>query len=224
MSSRAVIVCAMFAAAVALAQQPEQAVRQQVVDVRDLSAALEDTRLQMIVGRIAESVDVSHDWLDDGLLLIQGPEAEIGVFNGMLSDMRTLYDQTYSIELRVIEVDVADLPAMGAPVDTDAAPLYITRQTVTRRVSTGILSEQRRSFVADVQPVVGDQSVGFDPDIAEAVSASTSGSPSAPARRIRAPRRSSCEAPSSRPTCRASTPAAAASRLCRKCRESSSRS
>lgn len=178
------------------AAQPEER-SQQLFDVRDLAAAMvsvptttqvvergkgqspfriatdvveSNSRLEMIVGRLGDSMSLGYEWLDDGLLIVEGSNDRLASFGAMLDQLRALYDQTYTVELQAVVVPVGDVPALGGPWSTDATPMHLMRQTVTRRVGTRLVSEQRQSFLADFTPVVGDQSVGFDPKVNEAIS------------------------------------------------------
>lgn len=147
------------------ADQPTQ----RLIDVRDLGATMESDRLMMIVTRVGEALGVHVHMIDDGLIIVSGDDATLDTFNEMMFRLRALYEDTYTFELRSVAVPVDEAPRVGTSFD-DGRLLFMTSQTVTRRVATSISSTHQRTYLSDVQPVVGNQAVGFDPRTEEAES------------------------------------------------------
>lgn len=165
------VICAMMATILttpALAQT-DPVWSQRLFDVRDLGASMEQSRFMSIIERIAEALDVEMRMLDDGLLIVSGDTTTLNTFNDMVASLKALFEETYTIELRAAVVAIVEAPEPGSRFE-GGEPLYLTRQTVTRRVMSTVASTRSQDYVSDVTPVVGDQSVGFDPTISQATS------------------------------------------------------
>lgn len=147
--------------------QPKGQAIQRVYDLRDLSAILDEGRLEDIVIRMAEAVGAHGEPLDAGLFIVQAEQDTLDSFDSLLESVRALYARSYTLEVRVSQIDLDDAPAIGDPLPEGAKTLLLTRQGATRRVATSVQSLLYQSYVSDVQPVVSDSAVGYDPTIAE---------------------------------------------------------
>ncbi len=117
----------------------------------------------LVVTRLCEQLQLQKESLGDGVYLVTGEADQHVQFVKLIEDVRSLYQGAYELELFTYPVAAAQAPALGAAPDSQSVTLR-TRQVIARRVESRIDLTEELTYIRDWQPVVGNDSVGYDPD------------------------------------------------------------
>lgn len=112
--------------------------------------------------------DLTSQQVMPGIFFFQGLTSDIEAMTSMLEQVHEMHSERVEIELACHIVVESNPPGIGAKFEGSRQPLMRTRQVMTRRVESPISVIERSAYVSDWQPVVGDQSVGYDPETQEA--------------------------------------------------------
>lgn len=117
----------------------------------------------LVVSRLCEQLSLQKEALVEGVYLITGEDAQHEQFVKLLEDVRSLYQGAYELEILVYPAPAAQAPAIGSDAEPQSVTIR-TRQVIGRRVESRIAVTEEISYIRDWQPVVGNESVGYDPD------------------------------------------------------------
>lgn len=156
-----------------LPQPAESTVR--LIDARDLvsvmpTTAVLDTRgavnrrnpmLQVtdLVLGLSRSLNLEAEPLADGVFTIRGEPDGQGSLVVLLEQVRDLYRGQYEVELACYPS--ASPAEIGSPAKIDSASIRV-RQAVSRRQECRVEASKTILYIAKWQPVVADNSVGYD--------------------------------------------------------------
>lgn len=168
----------MFAsgAGVALVQEGHDAdeVYSSVYDLRGLHTLLDDGEndpdlvLETLLGHLHMAAGVEFEPILFGsIFLVTGDASNHEAFRGYLQQVEQLYSRRFEVDIFCYSTSSASAPAVGTTL-RDAkqeAVMFRARQVVINGQRTRFASTTEHSFVEDVTPVVGTQSVGYDTQI-----------------------------------------------------------
>lgn len=137
-----------------------------LVDARDLVSVLPPSRggnpmapvTDLVLG-IGRSLELRAEPLADGVFTLIGEQAQQGQFVELLERVRELYRGQYEVEIACYTA--TQPPEIGSSAKFDAASIRV-RQAVSRRQETQIEAARTILYIAKWQPVVADNSVGYD--------------------------------------------------------------
>ena len=154
--------------------QPAEAMELRVYDLRDLGAALPpDTHgrdsAEVLVTNLAAATGSGAQRLLGGVYAVVATPEKHATLEMMLKRVRDLYTQTYQVQLHLYSVPAAEAPAVGTAPENLRPGEAISRATISapRRTPTEFFSLRRHAYIAEWQPVVGANAVGYDPESAE---------------------------------------------------------
>jgi len=119
------------------------------------------TRLAMLTGMQAQA-------LSDGVFAVAGDAGAHAQFEKTLLSLRAEESGRYQISLRVVEIpddDARYTVGAGLPADAKPQALYSTHHAIRPMSSESFEIMVRESYIAKWQPVVSDQSVGYEAEI-----------------------------------------------------------
>ncbi len=117
----------------------------------------------LVVSRLCDQLSLQREPLVEGVYLITGEAEQHEQFVKLLEDVRSLYQGAYELEIFAYPASAAQAPALGASAESTGVTLR-SRQVIGRRVESHIAMTEEISYVRDWQPVVGNSSVGYDPE------------------------------------------------------------
>lgn len=137
-----------------------------LVDARDLVSVLPPARggnpmapvTDLVMG-MGRSLELRTEPLADGVFAVTGEAAPQEQFIALLEQVRELYRGQYEVEIACYPAAAA--PEIGAPAKFDTPSMRV-RQAVSRRQETSIEASRSILYIAKWQPVVADNSVGYD--------------------------------------------------------------
>lgn len=115
-----------------------------------------------LMDRLCNALAVNCTPLLAGVYGVEADDAEHTQVLQMLKEIRTLHAERYGVEIVHFMVKADEAPAVGDPV-TPAGPLHRSRFVVTRRTPTPLATVTVQPFVSDLQPVVAENAVAYDP-------------------------------------------------------------
>lgn len=118
---------------------------------------------ELVIARLCQQLKLEPEQLMEGVYVVTGEEAQHEQLMKLLEDVRSLYQGGYEFELFAYPGATAQAPALGTPADPKLAALC-TRQVIARRVESQVNVTEELTYVRDWVPVVGNESVGYDPD------------------------------------------------------------
>ncbi|MFG0330758.1 MAG: hypothetical protein ACF8PN_12785 [Phycisphaerales bacterium] len=141
-----------------------------IYDLRDVAALLppseeHDDLLDFITQEIVASQGFPADRLAAGVYMVSGEPENHDTFVELIGQVESLYHETYEVELLMFTVPSGEAPELRSRFDGDAE--LRTKFVVQRRHPTLIEATEVQTYVSDWQPVVGDQSAGYDPETSE---------------------------------------------------------
>ncbi|MEZ6234911.1 MAG: hypothetical protein R3B68_12030 [Phycisphaerales bacterium] len=146
----------------------EVAVRR-IYDLRDLAAMLPTTESLDEVTRTVWDELVSAYWvpLQPGVYVSDAEPSKHEQAEEAFEMLRTLYGESYSVRLECVQVyrDVDVRLGGGRPETDEPHPAALVEQMVRRRSAASISATERIQYIADWQPIVSNNAVGYDPDI-----------------------------------------------------------
>lgn len=116
-----------------------------------------------LMGRVCSALGVSHAPLLAGVYGVEADDIQHADVQGLLEQIRSLYAETYEVQLVWFTAEAHKTPAIGdqiAPVE----PLHRHRLVVTRRTPSPVTLVTRHSYVYDLSAVVATSAVAYDPD------------------------------------------------------------
>lgn len=118
-----------------------------------------------LVALVTNSMGLTPNKIAEGLYAVVATEGDHRLLADLFAQVRAVDAPTYEVEIALLQAPSAAAPAIGAPAPTDggAPPMLRSRQIAVRHLATDINSLRRQHFVADWQPIVAEQTVGFDP-------------------------------------------------------------
>ncbi|MCC6678762.1 MAG: hypothetical protein IT436_16645 [Phycisphaerales bacterium] len=137
-----------------------------LIDARDLVSVLPPARggnpmapvMDLVMG-MGRSLELRTEPLADGVFAVTGEEEPQSRFIALLEQVRDLYRGQYEVELACY---AATSPAeIGSPAKIDSASIRV-RQAVSRRQECRVEASRTILYIAKWQPVVADNSVGYD--------------------------------------------------------------
>jgi len=117
----------------------------------------------VVVSRLCDQLQLQKESLIDGVYIVTGEAGQHEQLVKLLEDVRSLYQGAYDLELFIYPMAAAQAPGLGAPADSQAVTLR-ARQVIARRVESRLDFTEELTYIRDWQPVVGNDSVGYDPD------------------------------------------------------------
>ncbi len=98
----------------------------------------------------------------DGLYAIEAEPEQHKLFSELLDRVRAMYARHYELEVSLSELNPSDAPQLGAAVD-DLTPLFRQRLVLTGGAMTRLAWVTQHHYVSDLQAVVAESAVAFDP-------------------------------------------------------------
>ncbi len=118
--------------------------------------------VDQLMDRLCNALAVNCTPLLAGVYGVEADDAEHTQVLQMLEEIRALYGERYEVEIVYFMVDAEQAPAIGDPA-TPAGPLHRCRLVVTRRTPTPLTTVTVQSYISDLQPVVAQNAVAYDP-------------------------------------------------------------
>lgn len=137
----------------------------QLVDARDLVSAMPSSRgnpvtaVSEIVMGVSDALHLRAVPLSDGIYTVTGEPETHAQFGALLNQVRDLYNGQYEVELACYPA--AAPPEIGSVAKVEGASMRV-RQAVSRRQECRVESSRSVAYIAKWQPVVADNSVGYD--------------------------------------------------------------
>ena len=139
---------------------------------RDASDEMRSHRAAETVARLAMLTGMQAQALSDGVFAVAGDAGAHAQFEKTLASLRADDAGRYQVSLRVVEIPEDDgryTVGAGLPTDTNLRALYSTSHAIRPKSSASFEVVVRESYIAKWQPVVSDQSVGYEAEIETAL-------------------------------------------------------
>ncbi|MCA9311496.1 MAG: hypothetical protein KDA21_09850 [Phycisphaerales bacterium] len=146
-----------------------------VYDVRGLYTLLDDGEtdagetLDSLLSRLGGASGIAYEpILFDSVFLVEGDGSNHAAFRGYLAQVEQLYSRRFEVDVICYTAASNSAPQIGnAAMDRASGDvLFRARQVVINGQRTSFASTTEHSYVSDVTPVVGTQSVGYDVEVA----------------------------------------------------------
>ncbi|MBL1217014.1 MAG: hypothetical protein D8M59_05900 [Planctomycetes bacterium] len=147
-----------------------------IYDMRDLATMLDDVcNVTDVTGNLINRLmatgvyrHLDYEMLLDGVFYMNGTAEDINLLNAQIEKVHNLYSERFELTLACYNVpEDQAAPTLGEPVQPVESFIEI-HQSVMRRAPATITSTTSQSYVYDWQPIVGDQSAGYDPTVTPA--------------------------------------------------------
>jgi len=151
---------------IATADKPQTALQVHVVS--DLVPAAASTPPLELASALGQRLGVEVIALGPGLVAVSATNDDQRTFSSALDSLRAAYAERVGVRLAVYEIRSEAPPRAGAQASPEwGRPIQEDSRIVHRRLPTPIQLVTQRTFVADVDVVVGGGGMGFEPEIGE---------------------------------------------------------
>lgn len=147
-----------------------------IYDMRDLASLLAassgvdaggtatgDENLEAVFSSLSSSMNIERHRLSAGIYTLITSRREHEEIGRMLGQLRSLYAESFLIEVCCYRVEAGAAPAVGAAADVSGKDVLRTvRLAAPLRAATRGQSITRHAYVGGWQPIVGSQVVGYE--------------------------------------------------------------
>lgn len=113
-----------------------------------------------LVQKLAGPLDLMTSSVSPGVVLVVGSEAGQAKLEELLGKVRDLYRESFEVEVLAVAFPANQAPALGAEL-SGGKILMRSHQAVALRTPTAVVSTEEIQYIAGWQPIVADNSVGY---------------------------------------------------------------
>ena len=125
----------------------------------------EFTRAEQLVMRVCDLRGITYGSLLPGLLSVEGEAHEHEWLSEQLTTLRALFERRYEVAILTAEVPSDQVLSVGTSLEVWPEG-DVLHQVLVRRQPTRLRAVTTVSYVAALRPIVGEQSLGYDPQTA----------------------------------------------------------
>ena len=133
------------------------------------TSAEQPTTKRSVINSLAEASSMIIQTISPGILAATGTKDQHDLFQRLITQLRTVDSGSFEIEITVSKAQGEQAPAIGQPFNA-TGDVERVKQAIRGRAEALIHATESIAYISEWVPVVGNSSVGYQPQTKEVVS------------------------------------------------------